>query len=160
MEWHPQSRDLRVYFSWSVPAFVAAFCDRLWPRDQTNQLDKPTVFTPNLCLCVLVIHWSCFLCGESILLGLWKQFIRVFFYNFHLIIRIQQNENYKKKSRDLTKDWTWIPCLTVRHSNHYTSMFSVVVWGCNWILSMYGWFCLIRLILLIRRKSLRFKKNN
>ena len=38
-------------------------------------------------------------------------------------------------------------------------MFSVLVWGCNWILFMYGWFWPFRLIPLIRRKSLDFEKS-
>ena len=36
--------------------------------------------------------------------------------------------------RDLTKDWTQVTCLVVSHSNHYTRMFSVLVWDCKWIL--------------------------
>ena len=58
-----------------------------------------------------------------------------FFHNSRLIRRIQQNKIYKK--RDLTRDWTWIACLTVRHLNHYARMFSVLVWVCNWILFMH-----------------------
>ena len=81
-----------------------------------------------------------------------------FFHNSRLIRWIQQNKIYKK-FRDLTRNWTWIACLTVRHLNHYTTMFSVLVWGCNWILFMHGWFCPIRLIHLIGQKSLHFEKN-
>ena len=40
----------------------------------------------------------------------------------------------QKKIRDLTQGWTHIACLAVSHSNHYTRMFSVLVWECNWIL--------------------------
>ena len=47
----------------------------------------------------------------------------------------------KKKIRDLTMNWTQVTCLAVSHSNHYTRMFSVLVWGCNWILFMHGSFC-------------------
>ena len=75
-----------------------------------------------------------------------------FFHNSRLIRRIQQNKIYKKL-RNLTRDWTQITCLTVRHLKHYTRMFSVLVWGCNWILFMLGWFCPIRLIHLIWRTS-------
>ena len=76
------------------------------------------------------------------------------FFSIILVIRwIQQNKIYKK-IRDLTKDWTQIPCLAVIHSNHYTSMFSVLVWDYKWILSMHGWFCQIHLI---RWKSLHFR---
>ena len=60
-----------------------------------------------------------------------------FFHNSRLIRRIQQNKIYKK-SIDLTRDWTWIPRLTVRHLNHYTTMFSVLVWGYDWILFMHS----------------------
>ena len=41
-------------------------------------------------------------------------------------------------------------------SNHYTSKFSLLVWGCNWILFMHRWFCPIHLI---RGKSLHFEKK-
>ena len=55
------------------------------------------------------------------------------------------------KSKDkifMARDWTQIICLAVSHSNHYTRMFSVLVWGCNWIFFVLGWLWLIRLILL------------
>ena len=39
-------------------------------------------------------------------------------------------------------------------------MFSVLVWGCNWILFMHGWFYPIHLIHLIGRRSLHFEKNS
>ena len=61
---------------------------------------------------------------------------------------------------DLTRDRTWVTCLTVRHLNHYTRMFSVLVWGWNWILFMLGWFRPILLIHLIGRKLLHFEKNS
>ena len=80
-----------------------------------------------------------------------------FFHNSRLIRWIQQKKIYKK-FRDLTSDWTQITCLTVRHPNHYTRVFSVFVWGYNWILFMHGWFCPICLIYLIGRKSLHFEK--
>ena len=38
-------------------------------------------------------------------------------------------------------------------------MSSVPVWGCNWIIFMHEWFCLICLTDLIRRKSFHFKKK-
>ena len=38
-------------------------------------------------------------------------------------------------------------------------MFSVLVWGCNWILFIQWRFCPIRLIHLIGRKSLHFEKK-
>ena len=59
----------------------------------------------------------------------------------------------------MTRDWTKMTCLAVSHSNHYTKMFSVLVWGSNWILFMHGWFCPIRLIHVIGRKSLHFEKR-
>ena len=74
-----------------------------------------------------------------------------FCHNFRLIRRIQQNKIYKKFK---------IACLTIRQLNHYTRMFSVLVWGYSWILFMHGWFCPIRLINLIGRKSLHFEKKN
>ena len=114
-------------------------CD---PEIRTNQLDKPTVFTTNLCLYVLAIHWSCFLCGESLLLGLWKQFIRVFFYNSRLIRWIQQNKNYKKISRGLAGGLSpEFACLVIRHSNHYTRMFSVA--AAEAVIESYSWYCKI-----------------
>ena len=63
------------------------------------------------------------------------------------------------KIRDLTRDWTQIACLAARQFNHYTRMFSMLVWGCNWILFMHGWFCRICLIHLIGRKYLHFEKK-
>ena len=51
-------------------------------------------------------------------------FSRVF-HNSRLIRQID------KKIIDLTKDWTQNACLAVNHSNHYTRMFSVLVWLCN-----------------------------
>ena len=50
-----------------------------------------------------------------------------FFHNCRLIRQI-----------DLTRDWTKIPYLDVSYSSHYTRMFSVFLWGCNWILFMHG----------------------
>ena len=61
--------------------------------------------------------------------------------------------------RDLVRDWTQIICLIVSHSNHYTRMFSVLLWGCNWMLFMHGWFCPISLIHLIGQKFLYFEKK-
>ena len=71
------------------------------------------------------------LCSAGWMLCLTKAF--EFFHNSRLIRRIQQNKIYKK-FRDLTRNWTQITCLTVRCLNHYTRMFSVLVWGYNWIL--------------------------
>ena len=48
-----------------------------------------------------------------------------------------------------------ITCLAVSHSNHYTRMFSVLLWGCDWILFTHWWFCPIRLIHLIFTSHLR-----
>ena len=81
-----------------------------------------------------------------------------FFHNSRLIRRIQHNKIYKKY-RDLTRDWTTDRLLDSRLLNHYTKLFSVLVWGYNWILFMHGWFCPIRLIHLIPRKSLHFEKT-
>ena len=82
-----------------------------------------------------------------------------FFRNSCLIRWIQQNQIYQK-SVDLTRDWTQIKCLAVSHSNHYTiTLFSVLVWGCYWILFMHGWFCWICLIFLIGRNSLHFENK-
>ena len=55
-----------------------------------------------------------------------------FFHNSRLIRRIQQ------------KDWSQINCLTVSLSNHYTRMFSVLVWDCKWIL-VHAWMILSNL---------------
>ena len=84
----------------------------------------------------------------------WEKFD--FFHNSRLIRRIQQKTIYKKL--DLTRGWTWVTCLAVRHFNHYTRMFSVLVWGCNWILFMHGCFCPIRLIHLIAQNFLHFEE--
>ena len=78
-----------------------------------------------------------------------------FFHNSRLIGWIEQKRIYKKFG-DMTRDWTQITCLAVRHFNHYIRMFSVLVWGCNWILFMHRWFCLIRLI---GQKSHHFEKK-
>ena len=78
-----------------------------------------------------------------------------FFHNSRLFGWIQQKKIYKT-FRGLTRDWTQINCLGVSHSNYYTGMFSMFVWGYNWILFMNGRFCPIHLI---RRKSLHFEKN-
>ena len=59
-----------------------------------------------------------------------------FFHNSCLIRWIQQ-KNYDKII-NFTRDWTQISCLAVSHSNHYTWMISVLMWGCNWILFMHG----------------------
>ena len=64
-----------------------------------------------------------------------------------------------KKNQILDRGWTQITCSAVSNFNHYTRMFSLLVWGCNWILFMHGWFCQIRLILLIGGKSVHFKKK-
>ena len=56
------------------------------------------------------------------------------------------------------RDWTKITYLAVSHFNHYTRMFSVLVWSCNWILLMHRWSCPIHLIHLIEQKSLHFEK--
>ena len=60
------------------------------------------------------------------------------FHNSRLIRWIQQDKTYKKTS-ELTRDGTQIACLAVSHSNRYSRMFSMLVWGCNWILFMHGW---------------------
>ena len=80
-----------------------------------------------------------------------------FFHNSRLIRQIQQNKIYKK-FRDLTRNWIQIACLTVRHLNHYTRMFSVLVSGWNWMLFMHGWFCPIHLIHQIGRNFFILKK--
>ena len=59
----------------------------------------------------------------------------------------------------LTRDWTQITCIAVNHSNNYTRMFFVLVWGCNWILFVHGRFCPFCIIHLIGRKSLHFEKK-
>ena len=94
------------------------------------------------------------------LIAPWIRLIRAieFFHNSRLIRGIQQNKIYKK-FRDFTRNWTQIACLLVRHLNYYTRMSSVLVWGYNWFLFMHGWFCPIRLIHLIGRKSFHFEKK-
>ena len=79
-----------------------------------------------------------------------------FFQSSRLIRLIEQK--YFTKNVETTRNWTQITCLTVRHFNLYTRMFSVFVWGCNWILFMLGWFCPICLIHLIGQKSFHFEK--
>ena len=68
-------------------------------------------------------------------------------------------KKFRKKFRDLTSYWTQIACSAVRHLNYYTKLFSVLMWGCISIIFMHGWFCPIRLIHLIGRKSLHFEKS-
>ena len=80
-----------------------------------------------------------------------------FFHSSRLIRRIEQKKNLQ--FGDMTRDWTQIACLAVKHFNHYTRMFSVLVWGCNWMLFMHGWFCPVPLIHLIGLKSLHYEKN-
>ena len=80
-----------------------------------------------------------------------------FFHNSCLIRRIQQKE-ILKKFIDMSRNWAKIACLAARHLNHYTKLFSVLVWDCNWIICMHGWFHPIRLIHLIWWKSLHFEK--
>ena len=81
-----------------------------------------------------------------------------FFHNSPLISRIWQNKIYFKKIRVLARDGTWVTCLTVRHLNHYTRMFSVFVWDCNWVLFMRWWCCPIHLDL-IGWKLLHYEKS-
>ena len=70
-----------------------------------------------------------------------------FFHKSRLLNRDDFNKNIiYKKFRDLTKDWTQIARLAVSHSNQYIKMFSLLVWGLNWILFMHRWFCQINLI--------------
>ena len=49
-----------------------------------------------------------------------------FFHNSHLIRWIEQKRIYKR-IWDVTRNWTQINCLAVRHFNHYTRMFSVLL---------------------------------
>ena len=63
-----------------------------------------------------------------------------------------------KKFRNLTGDYTEITYSVVSHSNHHTRIFSVLLWGCNWIQFMHEWFCPICLIHLIGRKFIHFEK--
>ena len=85
--------------------------------------------------------------------------------NFHVLFRTKRTmvnhsrfftkRNFKKNCRDLNRNWTQIDCLPVRN----TKLFSVLAWGCNWILFMHGSFCPIRLIHLIGRKLCILKKT-
>ena len=80
-----------------------------------------------------------------------------FFHNSRLIRWIQQDKIYKKiLDQGLNPD-RLLSCQ--QRSNHYTGMIFVFVWGCNWILFVYGWFCPICIIHLIGRKSSHFEKN-
>ena len=81
-----------------------------------------------------------------------------FFHNSRLIRWIQLKKKFQNFS-DLTRNWTQIACLTVRHLNHYTKLISVLVWGSYLILFMLGWVCPIRLIHWIQRKYLHFEKT-
>ena len=75
------------------------------------------------------------------------------FHNSRLIRRIQQKEIYKQ-FRHFSRDWTQIACLAVRHINHCTKMFSVLVWDCNSIIFMHEWICPICIIhLFILKKN-------
>ena len=56
----------------------------------------------------------------------WWPILSSFFHNSRIIGRIEQ-KLFSKKIRGMTRDWTQITCLTVRHFNHYTWMFSVLV---------------------------------
>ena len=82
-----------------------------------------------------------------------------FFHNSCLIRQIQQKE-ILKKFRDFSRIWNQIACLAVRHLNHYTKLFSVLLWDCNSIIFMHWWFCPICLIHLIGPKSFHFEKNS
>ena len=59
-----------------------------------------------------------------------------FFHNSRLIRWIKQKIKFTKNYR---LDQGLIACLAVRYLNHYTRMFSVFVWGCNWILLESNW---------------------
>ena len=57
------------------------------------------------------------------------------FHNSRLIRWIQQDKIYQKNWR-FGQGLNQIACWAVSHSSHYTRMFSVLVWGWNWILFM------------------------
>ena len=81
--------------------------------------------------------------GEGWQCSVIKIYAFEYFHNSHLIGRIQQNKIYKKLE-------TWsgiepgIACVTVRHINHYTRMFFVLVWGCYWF-PFFAWVILSNL---------------
>ena len=100
-----------------------------------------------------LISSTCQVSVERSMLG--SEFHASFFHNSRLIRRIQQKE-ILKKFRDLSRNRTQIACLAVGHLNHYTKLFSVLVWHCNSILFMHEWFCPIHLI---GWKSLHFEKT-
>ena len=54
----------------------------------------------------------------------------IFFHISRLMRRIEQNRIHKNFG-----DLTHLACLAVRHYNRHTRIFSVLVWGCNWIKS-------------------------
>ena len=80
-----------------------------------------------------------------------------FFHNCHLIKWIHQNKICKQLA-GLGRDWTQITCLVVNHPNYYTRKVFCACVRHRWILFMHGWFCPIRLIHLIRWKSVHFEK--
>ena len=87
-----------------------------------------------------------------------KQILSIEFFHNCCLIRWTHEKKYKK-FRDLTSDWTQVICLAVSHSNHYIRKFSVLMWGCIWIVFMLGWFCPTCLIHQIGQKFLHFEKK-
>ena len=79
-----------------------------------------------------------------------------------LFWRNQVFQNYrlipKKQIPKKSETWTQIACLAVSQSNHYTKMFSGLLWGCNWFIFIYAWFCPIRAIYLNGQKFHHFEK--
>ena len=82
----------------------------------------------------------------------WEYF--EFFHNSRLIGWIRQNKIYKKLT-DLVKDWTQIACSNLTITLEYF----LSLWGWNWIPFMHWRFSPIRLINLIKWKSLYFENK-
>ena len=89
-------------------------------------------------------------CMVAVSLSVSQCWLVYIFLHISLLMRwIQQNKFYKKKIRNLIKDWTQIACFAVIHSNHDIRKFSMLVWDCKWII-IHAWvilfYCVIHLI--------------
>ena len=113
-----------------------------------------------LYLIVMVRDWSVFLNHDNFSFHSICSATMEFFHNSHLIRRIQQK---KRNLQKIPKNWNskkfQISCLTAMHLNYYTKPYTVLVWGCNSMIFMHGWFWPIHLIHLIGWKSLHFEKK-
>ena len=79
--------------------------------------------------------------------------------SWHMLLKLLPCQNFVAGGKNNNNNWETWPGIEPIHSNHYTRTFSVLLWGCNWILIMHGWFCPICLFHLIGRKSLHLEKK-